>query len=88
MRSERNQKDPNVFLSPLIHTKLKLRGQIFVIIPVIIPITQRSDWDLEGLPYRVQCVFHHLCFMTDGKSNKQDISKRKNHNIGDEKQSV
>lgn len=66
---------------------LKLRGLIFDP-PVIVPVTQCSDWDLEGLPYRVQCVFHHLCLMTDGKSEKQDMSKRRNHNMGGENQSV
>lgn len=81
--SERNQKDPNVFMCFwVLSFPPSWRS------PVIVPVTQRSDWDLEGLPYRVQCVLHHLCLMTDGKSDTQNTSKRRNHNIGDEKQSV
>lgn len=37
-------------------------------IPVIVSITQGSDGDLEGLPYRVQRVLYHFCLMANGES--------------------
>lgn len=72
----------------LIHFSLPPWECLIFDTPVIVPITQCSDWDLEGLPYRVQRVFNHLRLMTDGKSEKQDTSKRRNHNMGGENQSV
>lgn len=38
------------------------------VLPVIVSIAQGSDGDLEGLPYWVQGVLHHLCLMANGES--------------------
>lgn len=35
--------------------------------PVIVSIAESSNWDGEWLPYRVQCVLDHLCFVADGE---------------------
>ena len=31
------------------------------------PIAQSPHRDAEGLPYRIQCVFHNLCLVADGE---------------------
>lgn len=45
------------------------------VLPVIVSITESSDWNSERLPNRVEGVFHHLSLMADRKplcsENKQ-----------------
>lgn len=38
-----------------------------LILPVIVPVAERSDRDGEGLPHRVQRVLHHLSLVADGE---------------------
>lgn len=47
---------------------IKIKNIFAEVLPVIVSITQGSDRDLEGLPYRVQSVLHHLCLMANSES--------------------
>lgn len=37
------------------------------VLPVIVSITESSDWNGERLPNRVEGVLHHLSLMADRK---------------------
>lgn len=41
-------------------------------LPVVIPVTESSHGDFEGLPHGVQRVLHHLCLVADGESGRKN----------------
>lgn len=52
---------------PHSHTLVPLLLSLYRRRPVIVSIAQGPHRDAEGLPYRIQCVFHNLCLVADGE---------------------